>query len=259
VSVRDWFLAPPDAVAATARPPTIAVARGIASAVVLGRPGEAEPLAAALALALRHNTGARAATVVAVRPAAPDPMNRAATAFSPTETLNPRPILGSAPDDDPARLSAAAGQRVAPDGGGTRGSEGADPRAPTGGTPAARKLAARLAAHGLDVTTRGRLAWVPVRADATAARRACAVGAPAVLAITAPLDRELVAVVAEQELAIVVTESDDGPLARLAVASLEALPLPVLTARPLPRGIARWAAHAGLAPPRSVRELAGTA
>jgi hypothetical protein len=73
-----------------------------------------------------------------------------------------------------------------------------------------------------------------------------------VLAITAPLDAALAAVVAEQDLAIVVTPDTDGPLARLALASLAP---PPATTRPLARGLTRWLARSGLAPPTAVREL----
>jgi hypothetical protein len=171
----------------------------VGSAAVLGRPGDAEPMAAAVALALRRPARARAAAVVVI------------------------------------------------------GGEPPPPDAPEGGTPAARRLAARLAAHGFEATGRGRLAWT--HAPPELALRAAIAGAPAVLAITAPLTPALEGAMAEQDLAVVLTPDPDGPLAQLALPSLEHLTVPVLTSTPLPRGLARRFAHAGLRTPRSVTEL----
>ncbi|WP_028061579.1 hypothetical protein [Candidatus Solirubrobacter pratensis] len=204
---------------------------------MLGQAGEAEPVAAAVALALRRIGRARAAAVV---------------------------VIGG---DPPSR------------GGGE------------GGAPAARRLATRLAAQGLDATARGRLAWAhapldiadpppvagtpPVAAPleaaiaadvpalrawppAIAAHRLPVAGTLAVLAITAPLTPALEAAVAAQELAIVVAPDREGPLAELAVASLEHLDVPVLVSTPLPRGLTRRLAHAGLRAPRAISELLGS-
>src|SRR4051794_40283762 len=83
----------------------------IVTVAVLGQAGEAEPVAAAVALELRRIGRARAAAVV---------------------------VIGG---DAPSR------------GGGE------------GGAPAARRLATRLAAQGLDATARGRLAWANAPLD----------------------------------------------------------------------------------------------
>jgi hypothetical protein len=205
MSVRDWFLAPPPPAAAAPAPerwvtPADAIAvRGPTCAAVLGREGDAEPFAAALALALRRPAGARAATVV---------------------------VVGAAAAETPA------------------------------GTRAARRLVARLSAHGLEASEKGRLCWVALTAsDVHAARRAARVGAPAVLAVTAPLTAALEAAIAEQDLAVIVTADAEGPLARLAAAGLTAAHGPVLIARPLPRGLGRTLTRAGLRSSRPAREL----
>jgi hypothetical protein len=76
-----------------------------------------------------------------------------------------------------------------------------------------------------------------------------------VLAITVPLSPALEAAIAEQDVAVVVTPDEEGPLAELAVASLVRPGLSVVTARPLPRGPARALARAGIAAPRGIRDL----
>jgi hypothetical protein len=69
MTVLDWFVAPP----AEYQPPVALVTDAVVtSAAVLGRAGEAEPVAAALALALRRETRAKAATVAVIGPAPPD-------------------------------------------------------------------------------------------------------------------------------------------------------------------------------------------
>jgi len=63
MTVLDWFVAPP----VEHEPPAALVTDAVVtSAAVLGRAGEAEPVAAALALALRRETRAKAATVAVV-------------------------------------------------------------------------------------------------------------------------------------------------------------------------------------------------
>jgi hypothetical protein len=178
-------------------PPDCAAERSIASAAVIGRPGEAEPVAAGVALALR---GPAAAAVVIV--------------------------VG-------------------------------EPRMPhaDGGTRAARRLAARLEAHGFEAAARGRLAWAYVNPDA--ARRAARVsGAPVVLAITAPLDLALELAISDQDLAIVVARDEHGPLAQLATATL-ACP-DVTTTAPLPRGVSRLLALRGLRASGDARTIVHT-
>jgi hypothetical protein len=175
------------------------VDHAIVSVAVLGPPGEAEPVAAAVALALRRVARARTAAVVV--------------------------IGGDAPPPD----------------------------AVEGGTPAARRMAARLVAHGLHATGRGRLAWAHAPPDL--AHRPVVADVPAVLAVVAPVTPAIEAAIAGQELAILVVPDRDGPLAELAAASLEHLGVPVLATAPLPRGLARRLALAGLCAHRAVFEV----
>jgi hypothetical protein len=216
-----WIAAPPVADTATggwiAAPPVADTATGgriaaspladtaaVTSAAVLGRAGEAEPVAAALALALRRETRAKAATVAVVGP-----------------------------------LLLEAGEWVG---------------------PATRRLGARLEAHGLEPCLRGRLAWVGLEPEdpqlASAVRRVMLAAAPAVLAITAPRNAAIDEALAEQDLLVVVAADPDGPLAQLAAAGLEAVP--VVVVRPLGRGPARSLARAGVRPPRSLTVLLAT-
>jgi hypothetical protein len=267
-----WFLQPagqrPD-------PPSrpAAGALEITSAAVLGRPGEAEPVAAALALALSRHARTRAATVAVLArpphtgPAAPPLHGRAGGGWAPPapgRSAPPAPGEWAPPAADDCARPASAGSGSAPPADGSSPSAPADWAPPerdaagagpaTGGSRAARRLAARLSAHGLPARVRGRLAWVALpRADGPAARRAVVAGAPAVLAITAPRTADLDAVLAEQDLVVLVAAEPDGPLARLAALPAGAPPLAVV--RPLRRGPARSLACAGLAPPREIRAL----
>lgn len=201
---RTWFVTPTDEPAPRALPECAARPSGITTAAVLGRPDEAEPVAAALAL----SWPSRAAIVAVLEdlPAAPD-----------------------------VGVSSA------------------------GGTRAARRLLARLAGHGLVGRPRGRLVWVRVSAGEAevAVRRLAAMGAPVVVAVTAPRTAALDALLAELELMVVVTADPAGPLARLAVSAHPATR--VLVVPPLRRGPARSLARGGLRPARSVRELLATA
>ena len=66
-----WFVAPPPSAAHLAVPDGLVADAVVTSAAVLGRAGEVEPVAAALALALRRQSRAKAATVAVVGPAPP--------------------------------------------------------------------------------------------------------------------------------------------------------------------------------------------
>ncbi len=191
-----------DARAAAMTPSVAASAlaeRRFASAAILGPPGEAEPLAAAIALALRARAHAAAAAVIVVT------------------------------DLEPPATSG-------------------------GGVRAARRLAARLSAHGFEAFARGRLAWAYVP-PAAAERAVAMTPGPAALAVTVPLTAALETTVADQELAVVVAHDRDGPLAQLAVASLTGPGLAVTVSPPLPRGIPRLLARAGLRAPAEARRL----
>jgi hypothetical protein len=123
-------------------------------------------------------------------------------------------------------------------------------------TPGARRLAARLAAHGLAATACGRLAWLTLEhdpADAADQVRRCltVAGAPVVLAIAGARPPAFEPLLAELDLAIAVLPSDIEPALReLALVTLRARERAVVP--PLPPGPPRWAAMAGLARLRSL-------
>jgi hypothetical protein len=134
------------------------------------------------------------------------------------------------------------------------GPESAVPAAqsPAGATtPGARRLAARLVAHGLSATACGRLAWLALEHDPAAAavqvQRCVGIGGgPLVLAVAGARPPAFEPLLAELELAIAVLPADIDPALReLAVASLRSRERAVLP--PLPPGPPRWAAMAGLA------------
>ncbi len=131
-------------------------------------------------------------------------------------------------------------------------------RSPAGATtPGARRLAGRLEARGLGATACGRLAWLPLDPDPTAAAgefRRCAVaaGAPVVLAVAGPRPDPFEPLLAELDLCVAVLNADVDPALRdLAAASLPARERAVVP--PLPPGPPRWAAMAGLARLRSLQ------
>lgn len=192
----NWQPPAPDITAPSGAPPAIT------SAAVLGRPGEVEPVAAALALALRRHTKAKAATVAIVGPELPD-------------------------------------------------------RAEGGAAAAARRLAARLGDHGVEAHARGRLAWVRLDPESerlvVGARRVTLVAAPAVLAVTAPRTAAIDDVLADQDLLVLVAPDPEAPLMRLAAAGLGGAP--VVTVRPLGRGLNRALARAGMRAAPPVRRL----
>jgi hypothetical protein len=127
-------------------------------------------------------------------------------------------------------------------------------------TPAVRRLAARLAAHGLAATASGRLAWValdPAPGDAAAqVQRARALaGAPVVLAVAGPRPAAFEPLLADAALALVVLPAEaDETLRALALATLPSRAS--LAVPPLPPGPPRWAAMAGLARMRSLKPVA---
>jgi hypothetical protein len=120
---------------------------------------------------------------------------------------------------------------------------------------AAARLAERLSAHGLPSVARGRLSWLALPAETTAAaaavRRASAiVEGPLVTAMGGPRPAELDTLVAEHDLAIVAADPE-SPLARAALACLADLGLTASARSPLRRGIPRSLALAGLAAPHA--------
>jgi hypothetical protein len=161
-------------------------------ALVFGRPGDALPVAAALAGGLREQDRAAGALLVTWPSVAP-----------------PRAALG---------------------------------------TPAASRLAARLQARGLGAVARGRLAWLALGPGelALAARAAAAVDVPAVIAVTGPRTRATDALLAEQDLVVLVVGAEAEPeLEELALSGLRECVAPVMVQRPLASPGARPAAMAG--------------
>ena len=127
-------------------------------------------------------------------------------------------------------------------------------------TAAARRLAAQLEGQGAAAIPRGRLAWAvmpvtPVQAVA-GVRRAAALGAPTVLAVSAPRSAALDELLADQDLLVLVTADPEGPLAALASAGLAATPAATVAAAPLPAGPRRALALAGVAAGAVGRRLA---
>jgi hypothetical protein len=120
-------------------------------------------------------------------------------------------------------------------------------------TPAASRLAGRLARRDLDAVARGRLAWVRLPTDPDAAvtalrHTAAAVDGPLVTALAGPRPARLEHIVAEHDLVLIAADPT-SPLARAAVAARSDECVSVLACRPLRGGIARRLALAGLAAP----------
>jgi hypothetical protein len=133
-------------------------------------------------------------------------------------------------------------------------------RSPRGAsTPGARRLAARLAAQGLDATACGRLAWLlldrrPAVAARQAARCRAVASAPVAVAIVGARPAELEPLLTAAGLCVAVLPADaERSLRELAAASLPGARSAVLP--PLPAGPPRWAALAGLGRLRSLAEV----
>jgi hypothetical protein len=121
-------------------------------------------------------------------------------------------------------------------------------------TPSASRLATRLTRRDLAATARGRLAWLnlphePAPAETAVRRAAAAVDGPLVTALAGPRPPELEPLIEEHDLVVVAAD----PTSTLAHAALEAFAdrcVSALACRPLPRGLPRALALAGLAAPR---------
>ena len=132
--------------------------------------------------------------------------------------------------------------------------------------PAARRLAAALAARGHDARAAGRLVVVrlPAQPDEAAvqARRATAAAgsAPTVLALGGPRVAALDALLDEQDLVVVAAPSGTDPaLARLALAGLQTATARACVCEVPPAHPARTVAAAGLTLlPSARRAIAGT-
>jgi len=140
-----------------------------------------------------------------------------------------------------------------------------DPEAPVShspagaATPGARRLAARLAANELAATACGRLAWLALDPDPSAAgrqfERCCAAaGGPLVLAVAGARPAPFEQLLADLDVCLAVLPADTDPALR--ELALAALPTRArATVPPLPAGPPRWAAMAGLARLRSLPEV----
>lgn len=204
---------------APAPPPAPAPGAVPAQAAVLGAPAVVVAVAAACAGELRARSRSTAALVCVWRPAG----------------AQPRPPTADAePEVPPSRSPAGAT------------------------TPGASRLAARLVAQDLAATACGRLAWLLLEPDPTAAaaqfRRCRAIAAaPLVFAVAGPRPQELEPLLGDLDLCIAVLPADIEPALReLALATLHARDNVILP--PLPAGPPRWAAMAGLARLRSLPE-----
>lgn len=122
--------------------------------------------------------------------------------------------------------------------------------APSGGTPGARRLVARLRAHGFEARGRGRLAWVELPGDPAGAaagweRLTGRIDAPTVLVVAGARAATLDTGLADADRVLLVAPPGaDAALAQLALAGL---PHAEVVA---PLGlVARWAALAGIGCP----------
>jgi hypothetical protein len=130
-------------------------------------------------------------------------------------------------------------------------------------TRAAAQLAARVGADeasirvGADEASthaRGRLAWLSLPDDPIAAAGAvrgasALVAGPFVTALAGARPPELETLIAEHDIAVVVADPESS-LARAALAALAARGVPAIALPPLPRGLARTLALAGISAPR---------
>jgi hypothetical protein len=136
-----------------------------------------------------------------------------------------------------------------------------EPAPPTLRAPAnrhARRLAASLAARGIEATASGRLARAalpphPAESAQAADRALAAAQAPAVLVIAGPRCATLDDVLASLDLLLVAAPADDDQLAALAAAGLARLGPPAEVAPPLRSPALRALATAGLLAPPTLR------
>jgi hypothetical protein len=222
-----WFVAPPGDAPRPATAP--AVLDHAPRALVLGSAAGAPPVAAALAGALRARSGAAAAVAAVWSPRAGDGHLPSHVAEHPPSHVAEHPPSHVA-EHPPSQLA----------------------------LPGARRLAARLSARGIGASARGRLAWVALPRDdrpaaAAAVQAGAAVDVPLAVALAGPRTPALDALLADQDLIVVVVDDLDGPLGRLALASLAGFGALTVASRPL-RGPARLAALAGFGGLRSLDE-----
>jgi hypothetical protein len=196
------------------------------TAAVLGPAGAVEPVAASVLSALRRRSRAGAAVLALLA----DPSPPAA------RSLDAGAVAPGA--DEPVR-----GAAVTEQGGSGRGP--------------ARELAARLEGRGLASVAHGRVVRILLPAEGTvsAAHRAAAVGAPTVLAVTAPRTPALDELLAAQDLLVLVAGDAADPLAALAREELARLGPPLATVPAPPGGPVGALVRAGILPGRLGPEL----
>jgi hypothetical protein len=129
-----------------------------------------------------------------------------------------------------------------------------EPVARAAATPSASGLATRLARRDLPATARGRLAWLnlppePAAAETALRRAAATVDGPLVTALAGPRPPELEPLIEEHDLVLVAADPSTT-LAQAALAALADRCVSALACRPLPRGLPRGLALAGLVAPR---------
>ena len=274
-----------------------ATAPAASRALVLGSPATAPPVAAALAGSLRARDRAPAALLCVWCPAAPDaqlarsgpaplaapsfaaPLSAPGSAESPSfaapgaaESISfaapgAAPGAAESPSDAAAFLrpprseSASQPQPLAPGDAGAPLPSGTPEGAPLAAwaSAGARRLAARLSARGLTVRATGRVAWLTLPDDPTAAAHVVGgllgwLDAPVVTAVAGARPGELDELIAAQDVVVAVRPAVAAmsPACRemLAALALEELPDPSIRAvacDPLPGGMARWRARGGLA------------
>jgi hypothetical protein len=223
-------------------------------ALVLGTPREAPPVAAALGNELRRANRWPAALVAIWSPttdaadALPD-RHTSAAASEPRLSAATTTADGASP---------ATGAAETANGTTPADRDPQDPRRERPAHAAARRLATRLASRGLPATARGRLAWLPLPADAgpglaMAERAAATIDVPAVLALAGPRPAEAEPLLAEHDLVAVVAGDRAGPLTTLALDHLSGLSAPSVAVRPL-RGASRRLALAGVGGLRSLAD-----
>jgi hypothetical protein len=203
-----------------------------ARALVLGSAADAPPFAAALAGALRARERAPAALVCVWGASAPAGSTSGPAAAAPTG------------GPSPPRAS-------------TWGRSSPGPSSSLWSAGGARRLAARLAARGLEARAAGRLVWLAVpentaEAAAVLGRLIGWLDAPIVTVLAGPRSAEHDALVADHDLVVAVRPTAGGALSEaggeaLAALALEGLEGWSLACDPLPAGPARWRARAGLA------------
>jgi hypothetical protein len=199
--------------------PRPVVAPGATRALVLGSLADAPPLAAALAGSLRAHERAAAALLCVWTPALTG-HSAPASAAGPTTALTARPPGAAGPGSVPWSSAGA------------------------------RRLASRLAARELTARAAGRLARLalptdPAHAAETLLRLLGWVEVPLVTVLAGPRTEQLDALVVDHDLVVAVRAAGAVGEA-LAALALDGVGVDAVACDPVPAGLARWRARAGL-------------